>query len=79
MRTYTCDKCGAEAKHNSGIVGKEFDRQGFETLAPAYRWPGVVDVCSDCFKTLQQAVEDAENETKQLKRLGFLARLGIVT
>lgn len=77
MKTLTCDRCGATACHKKGIVGSEFENMGFETLAPAYRWGSVVDVCGTCFKDIQAAGQSAQDEAAASVRLRFLSRLGI--
>ena len=79
MKTYTCDKCGSQAHDINGIVGHEFEYKGFKTLSPAFRWPGVTDVCAVCFKEIQTAAEAARRDAESAKRCGFLARLGIAT
>ncbi len=77
MKTYTCDRCGFEAHEKRGIVGREFETLGFKTLAEAYRWDGVVDVCGPCFKRVQDAADAARKDAEKTLRTGFLARLGI--
>lgn len=48
MKTLTCDCCGYEAHEKRGIVGREFEYMGFETLWNSHRFLGVVDVCGSC-------------------------------
>ena len=78
MRILKCDKCGHEERDENGIVGSEFEKHGFETLTPAYRFGDVVDVCEKCFNEVQQAAREAEKERRQVERKSFLQRLGIV-
>lgn len=77
MRILRCDKCGHEESDAKGIVGREFERCGFETLSPQYRFAGVVDVCSKCFETIKRAVQEAEQDRRQVERKSFLQKLGI--
>lgn len=78
MKTYTCDLCGFQKHERGGIVGKEFDRHGFQTLAPSFRRNGVVDVCGPCFETLQsqyRAFKRSEEQATQSRARGLFARL----
>lgn len=77
MKTYTCDKCGKQAHDKAGIVGREFEYFGFQTLSNAYRFGNVVDVCGDCFERIERADADARIDAEKQRRRGFLARLGI--
>ena len=63
MKIYICDKCG-KRQESHGIVGKEFDYHGkFETLAPGFREPDIVDLCSSCFRTTQDTYLKAKHDT----------------
>lgn len=77
MRILRCDKCGGEEIDVKGIVGREFERHGFETLAPQYRFGDVVDVCGKCFAAIQRAAQEAEQDRRQVERKSFLQKLGI--
>ena len=54
MRIYVCDRCGTKKNWQGGIVGSEFDHQGFETVKPEYRGNGIVDLCAKCMKKAEQ-------------------------
>lgn len=52
MRIFICDRCGHKATWTRGIVGAEFESQGFVTLKPEYRTNEIVDVCAKCYKSI---------------------------
>jgi hypothetical protein len=79
VKTYTCDKCGAQAHDKAGIFGREFEYFGFRTLSEAYRFADVKDVCAQCFEQVQRAADGARDDAEKTKRRGFLSRLGIAT
>jgi hypothetical protein len=75
VKIYRCDNCGLTVEHATGIVGNEFDySRKFETLAPAYRANGVVDLCSPCYQVAQSALFDSRKDAQEKTRAGFIAR-----
>ena len=62
MKTYICDRCGFKEEFSEGIIGNEFDYKNFKTLIKQFRTNGIVDVCNECFKEIQDAYYKAEKE-----------------
>lgn len=48
MRIFVCDNCGHRVEWKKGITGHEFEYQGFKTLEPVFRVPGIIDLCGPC-------------------------------
>ena len=61
MRQFICDRCGLAVTHTDGIVGSEFEYQGFSTV----RCAGVVDLCEGCFAEAQRVRSEAMSKTEE--------------
>lgn len=66
MLILRCDRCGHEETH-SQIVGNEYKRLGFETLAEPAQTKGIKDVCAKCFKIIDKARKEIFEADKKSK------------
>lgn len=75
MKTLQCDMCGKKVEVTKGIHGTEFQYHDFTTLEDWCRPPGVVDVCPQCFREVDECLKDVENQTSRVRKKMVKARL----